>query len=475
MSFKIAVLGAGTYGSYLANALVEKYPFADIHLFDVGNEKIKSEQQIGFLSHTKGGYRATTKGRFFGLGGTSAMWGGQLLFFSKKDFSNDDHMREIVDCNILFRNKVLSRFFAKVPVLDEKSVSEYLSVKQGIWLNFQRRNLYKFFRLSHRKNITVHKNCRVTRLISEDGRISAISLNEDQKESEFKADFFYLTCGAFESIRLLHVSNILDMEESSFGFSDHISLRCFKLDSSVAKILSHDFIFRFNEGAMITSRLVGEMDDVSYYIHPIFNEDFAFFQFMKELIFKRKFSFEKFKAIGRQALLIVPFLYNYFINKKLYLCGPWYINLDIELSRSNNSVLLSKELDKYGQNGIVVKYNISTDTLEKLLIVKENVKKILRKSNLEFKEMVSNSLTAIKPEDSYHPYGFFSYTGDKSILDLYNPVSNLFLFNTGLLYRSGNINPTASLFCLIEYHIDRLDHLHQKVAKKSTNMVAEMD
>ena len=43
---KIAVLGAGTYGSYVINSLLEKYPDSEITLFDVGDKKVKNEQEI---------------------------------------------------------------------------------------------------------------------------------------------------------------------------------------------------------------------------------------------------------------------------------------------------------------------------------------------------------------------------------------------------------------------------------------------
>ncbi len=86
----ICILGAGTYGSYVANAISEKYPHFKILIIEVGNEHIKSEEEIGFLSVLKqGAYKGTNKGRFFGWGGTSSRWGGQLLFFSENDCGTD--------------------------------------------------------------------------------------------------------------------------------------------------------------------------------------------------------------------------------------------------------------------------------------------------------------------------------------------------------------------------------------------------
>jgi len=83
----VAVIGAGAYGSYIINALIEKYPEIKITLFEVGNKAIKSESEIGYKSNIlKDNYTGLDKGRFFGFGGASAKWGGQLLTFSQNDF-----------------------------------------------------------------------------------------------------------------------------------------------------------------------------------------------------------------------------------------------------------------------------------------------------------------------------------------------------------------------------------------------------
>lgn len=65
MNKTFCIAGAGTYGSYLANALLERYPFAKIILIDVGNKNIKSESEIGFSSSLKENrYNAASSGRF---------------------------------------------------------------------------------------------------------------------------------------------------------------------------------------------------------------------------------------------------------------------------------------------------------------------------------------------------------------------------------------------------------------------------
>src|SRR4051812_15922527 len=109
---KICILGAGTYGSYLANALSEKFRQAHIKIVEVGDSKIKSEESAGFLSIVKeGNYKAVNQGRFFGLGGTSTRWAGQLLFFSEYDCPGEEYMNDIKRANIIYKKNVLHRFF----------------------------------------------------------------------------------------------------------------------------------------------------------------------------------------------------------------------------------------------------------------------------------------------------------------------------------------------------------------------------
>ncbi|WP_018343027.1 hypothetical protein [Cytophaga aurantiaca] len=456
MKKKIAIIGAGTYGSYLANALTEKFSDVEVHLFEVGDQNTKSEAEIGFVSKLKKGlYRATSDGRFFGLGGTSAKWGGQLLFFSNKDFSNPNGMKTVIESNITYRSKVLSRFFKQPPILTENDFGSGMFRKQGVWLKFSQRNLFNHFNLSKNKQVIIHSNVRVVKLNKVEGKIHSIAIQESHNESTiFEADVFYLTSGAFESLRLMHVSELIDMAEVSKGFSDHVSLRAFEIETTQTKIGSQDFQFRFENGSMITSRLIGEMDNVSYYIHPVFNEKFIFFQFLKRLIFKGDFSSKVLFSAASQAFAIFPFVYSYFFLKKLYVYKSWFLNIDIELSKSENSVVLSNEQDIYKQNGVELEYSISEDSLYKLKKIKESIAKILKENKIDFIELEDNDASSLKLEDTYHPYRLFSSDENKDITELYNPYVNLFVFNTGLLQRSGGINPTAALFCFIEHHIE---------------------
>ena len=311
---KICILGAGTYGSYLANGLTKKYPDVEVMLLEIGNNLIKSEEEIGFCSFNMNEeYMGAKKGRFFGYGGTSAKWGGQLLFYSNLDCLDDVRMDYIKETNIQYKTKVLARFFKKNPNITDELVQDGIYTKTGIWLKFNQRNLFKYFQIERNKRIKIKSNSRVIRLIKTEESISSVIIIRNGIEEELKADIFYLTCGALESVRLLSYSNLFNNVKSSGGLSDHISYRCLTVKSSKPFFCKKDFSYYFQNNSLITKRLVGEVDGHAFYIQPVFNENFTFFQFLKNLIFQQKFSIKKLIISCKQFIHLFPFVYYYFL------------------------------------------------------------------------------------------------------------------------------------------------------------------
>lgn len=447
------VLGAGTYGSYLCNVLTERFPNDKIVLVEVGNREIKSEEESGFFSSViKGSYNGAKLGRYFGLGGTSGRWGGQLLFFSKLDFGNNEAMNEITEMNLTYRDTVLKRFFKKIPPVQETPINNNLFIKKGIWLPFNKRNLFDYFKINKKGSVEILTGTRLIKITADEGKVTAVTILKDGKEEQLKADIFYLTCGALESLRILNESGLTDIEQSSHGFSDHISMRCFKIKQSEPIIHNTDFTFRLLNKSLITTRIIGEVDGLSFYAHPIYNEDFIFFQFLKKLIFKRQFSVKQLLLASTQFFHLFPFAFNYLFLNKLYSFKPWYINIDIEMDENNNSITKAVEKDKLGEHGININFSIPQSTINKLFEARVIIRKLLIESKVMFEELNSEAST-IKLEDTYHPYKLINWKQGQSFSASYNPLQNLYVFNTGILQRIGGINPTAALFCLIEKHV----------------------
>ena len=88
--------------------------------------------------------------------------------------------------------------------------------------------------------------------------------------------------------------------------------------------------------------------------------------------------------------------------------------------------------------------------------MKQKLEQILVDSNIDYGDVSNIGVSSLKLEDIYHPYHLFNHNDKEGISKIYNPVGNLYLFNTGLLQRAGGINPSATIFCLIEQHIDEI-------------------
>lgn len=447
---KIAVLGAGTYGSYVINSLLEKYPDSEITLFDVGDKKVKNEQEIGFLSILKKAmYKGLTDGRYFGFGGASDKWGGQLLTYTDNDYANPDgFMQDVIRLDKKSKDEMLAKFKIenKFP---ENYVSDKLFTKTGVWLSALHRNFFHWFKIDKRKQVTILSHCRVVRLESKDGKaIDAVVYKENGVEKSQSFDYYFLTAGAFESARILLTSGLTKGDK--VHFSDHLSQRVFKVRKST-KIGGEDFVFRMRGTSLITKRMVGEVDDCSFYIHPVFNLKFPFFESVKEVLFKHHFEWKYVWNVFKDIPNVIGFAWAVLILRRMYVMNnEWFLYIDIENPSTKSYVKLSDEKDKYGVPGLDVFYEAGDDAERIFESAKAIAIEHLNACGTDY-EVLAEIINVQTCEDIYHPYGMFDF---KDVNDYYTRWSNMLVVTTGCLSRSGGINPTASMLPVVDDFID---------------------
>ena len=450
---EIAILGAGTYGSYIVNSIQKKYPEANITVFDIGDNRIKNETEIGLLSRLKKSmYKGLTDGRYFGWGGASHKWGGQLLTYTDNDFTNPDgFMRDVISLDKKYKDQCLAKFNIenKFP---ENHVSEEMFTKTGVWLSMLHRNFFYWFKINKRENVKVMPNCRIVKLEKDsDKHIKDIVYLKDGKEKRASFDYYFLTTGAFESARILLSSDIID--GGKVHFSDHLSQRMFKIKGST-KIGNEDFVFRMRGTSLITKRMIGEIGDVSYYVHPVFNMKFPFFSMVKDVLFYHKFSIKDIPNYIKTTIKDIPNVFGFvwsviFLRKMYVMNGEWYLYIDIENPTKDSYIELSEEKDKYGIDGLNVCYNVDEEAVKIYEAAKASAIKLLDSSNVNY-EVDADKIDVQTCEDIYHPYGMLHFD---SVDDYYTRWDNMLVVNTGCLTRSGGINPTASLFPVIDNFI----------------------
>lgn len=449
---KIAVIGSGAYGSYTINALLENNPNAEITLFEVGDSDIKNEKQIGYRTNIlKRNYLATSKGRFFGYGGATNKWGGAILLFTKNDFKNcKGFLKDVVSLDEKYKETVYTKFGFKNR-FEEHVINSDLFTKQGIWLGYFRRNLFKYFKIDKRKQVHIESNARVVKFNIVENEIVSVEYIKDGEKKTASFDQYYLTAGAFESHRILLNSGV-SLGNNTFKFSDHISQKVFKIYGDT-KIGDDEFAFRISGTSFITNRIIGEVDGYSFFANPIYNSDFPFFQNLKKLLFKGQLSFNLLLSTFKDIPSCFGFLWNALVKKRLYVYrGTWDIYIDLENPIENCNIKLSDQKDEFGEKALDLTFEVGKSASEMFVKAKKQVQDFLDANNVKY-EVYTDKIEVEKAEDTYHPFGmFFNFN---SVEEYYSKFDNMLVVNTGVLPHAGGINSTAAMFPLVEEYIRR--------------------
>lgn len=448
---KIAVLGAGTYGSYVINSLLYKYPNAQITLFDVGDKSVKSEKEIGFYSFLKKAkYKGLTDGRYFGFGGASDKWGGQLLTYTDNDYAHPDaFMKDVINIDKARKDEMLEKFNIENK-FSENYINDKMFTKTGVWLSALHRNFFWWFKVNKRKQVKILSNKRVVRLESTNGKkIEAVVYLDGDKEKKASFDYYFLTSGAFESVRILMSSGLMP---EKVHFSDHLSMKVFKIKGSTV-IGSEDFVFRMRGTSLITKRMVGEVNDCSYYVHPVFNLKFPFFTALKEVLFKHHFEWKYIWMALKDIPHCMGFAWAVLVLRRMYVMNnEWFLYIDIENPSLDSYISLSKKTDAFGIQGLDVYYDVGNDAKLIFKQAKEYVIELLNQNGVNY-DVLEEEVNVQTCEDIYHPYGMFDF---KNIEDYFNRWSNMLVVTTGCLSRSGGINPTASMLPVVDEFIEKI-------------------
>ena len=444
---KIAIIGSGAYGSYAASLIGDLHPDWEIHIFEVGDKEIKDQDTMGLRSELLGSpYDALTKGRYFGLGGATAKWGGQILTFSKNDFANPTgFLKEIVALNEKYRQNI----FKKVGIdndYPENRLSNGLFTKTGVWLNYFSRNLFKKFRVEKYSNVFLHIHCRVTRInVAKQSVVSFTYIEDGTEKTADNYDFYVLSAGAFETTRLMMVSGLQD--HTCVSFSDHIAKKVFRIHDTT-KIGEIDMQFKIKKASFITTRIIGEKDGCSFFAYPSFNAEFPFFQNLKKLLFGKEISFKMIGSILRDIPSCLSFAWSFFIKHRLYVYkNTWFLVLHMENDLGYGKVYLSEHLDKFNQPGLAIDFRIPEHSERSFYEISNELEQMLKDNHVHYTRLTEKIHTE-KFEDEYHPFAL--YSDFKSVDEYFNTYSNMLVVHSGVLPRAGGINSTSAVFPLIE-------------------------
>ncbi len=465
MKKKICIIGCGTFGSYLAKRLLERHSESiEITIIEIGNKKTQTESEIGLGSISENS-TVSRDGRYFGLGGTSARWGGQVLFFDKREnYNNDATWNRIVNINEKYKNTVINKLLGgneKYKLPQDKN-----NIKTGIWLKYTKRNLFNRLNKKDLKKINLRSDLRVIGFTFNNDKISKLICRSKNGQTEkITADIFYLTAGTLESCRLLMQldKNVGLLKNTDLGknFGDHISTELFHVHQSAPVINGVDFTPHLYKGSLITKRMIVRTDDgVFGFLHCVFNKNIKSFKFLKELLFGKRTTTVTFSEFIGGFVFLFKFVFHLLFKQKLYVDKKlWSLQLDMEQAFPNaNKLSLAGNKDQYGENILRIDWDISEHDLDSISEMRKKTELLLQKNNLKFTSLYNPASTSNKVEDVYHPVGCLRMGIDEKAVVNFNcqvkNIKNLFHFSTGIFPSARSINPSAAVCCFIEEHLE---------------------
>ena len=519
---EICVVGAGVAGLFLAHllrvyglrvAVLEAGGMASLPVRDYGVECL----QVGTP------YRGAEAGRNFGLGGTSATWGGQLIRPSQSD---TEERSEVHGASWPIRSAELDRFYERVrrdlrlpgsanrteseicreQFLELQGLGSDFTLRLSEWLPFGARNFAQLFRgeMEGKSRLEVWVNASVVALQSngDSRRISQVVARSARGRTlVVEAGFVVICAGALESTRLL-----LEYDEASRGtitrdgaplgryFADHLSttggtFRCLdwnRYNKATAPV--------FARGAMRTPRLELSRAAQERYQLPSAFGHFTFvthgdtgFDVARAWLRKRQGKDEKlakrYKLMGRVIKDFCALAYWRWYHRQLWISRRADLLLQVDVEQIPNwgsRVFLGEKRDALGRKLLVIDWRIRPDDVRVVSKVGELLGKAWRSASLqqvaELRPTSPRNLESIESlYDVYHPTGTLRM-GLKPDVSVVDPnlrlwaANNVYVSSTAVLPTTGSANPTFAQLALTA----RLaDHLVKIIDRPATLVATE--
>jgi len=247
ISANICIIGGGTVGLFLAHTLrLKRIP---VTILEAGGE-IKNESASFEYEFKKNFYKIALLKDKFNLGGSSRVWGGQMIPFQKKDIQKRNYLNlkswaikyEEISKYFLFVKKCFRFEFIKnnsyIKIDKNKNYNfskKYFDLRFSTYINPKIKNFYKYFfqDIKIDKNLNVYLNTKVKEINNSSNGLSVKKIIAESKNGnilEIEANIFVICCGTLESTRLLlnynQKNNLIKNQIKMLGhfFSEQLSI-----------------------------------------------------------------------------------------------------------------------------------------------------------------------------------------------------------------------------------------------------------
>jgi choline dehydrogenase-like flavoprotein len=475
---RAVIVGGGTVGIYLAVLLARQG--REVVLIEAGNESLgnfaaEAFESVGFP------HRGIKIGRSKSLGGTSNLWGGQLVEFQRADFAGRDWMpdskwpvsyEEIVS----YYGPTYQNLGIPAEMLADKDVFQGLKADvpafgHGVelfltrWLKIP--SLAGAFRedLEKSPKISVLLNHVVTGFEGTAGRIEAVRvLDPHRREHRVSGGDFVLASGTIEIVRLLlHAAQQKDWpapwcNNDNIGryFQDHIGGRVGEVRPIDKKrfmdLFSHIVLrgSKFQPKLRLTNKTL-EVDRVLN-MHAILHfessvsENLVFLkQFLKAALYSRKVN--NVSELMRHLLAswrhLPPLMWRYVVQNRVFVPSGSKISFVLQSEqvplRDSRVTIDPSVKDCYGLPKVILDWRLGQEEFPSMKDFATRCREALKESGLADLQLADGLLKQDSSffqtmSDNYHHVGGarMGWTAENGVVD-----GNLKVFGTDNLYVLG--------------------------------------
>lgn len=510
---QVCIVGGGTGGLFLAREL--RQLGVRVLVVETGDKVARTADAVGQSCSQRGmRYRGAESGRSFGLGGTSALWGGQLIPLAPSDMA----ARQSVGFEPwpISYSEVAAHFekvrsqlgLPWVPDGTERRIarrsfpllSEFgpdFDLRLSEWLPFQKRNFYKAFSqlLEADAELVVWLNAAVVGLshspLGDSYCISSVEARSANGRTLIvNAHAVVLCAGALESTRLLLMLDedslgLMSQQGSPLGryFSDHLSVNCGQFECRNWSRYNLETAPIFVNGIMRTPRL--ELSDStqrqlnvsSAFAHFTFaTHGDSGFDVVRNLLRRRQGELQTLglspRALGRVVSDVAAMSYWRVVHRRLWIPRKAELLLQVDIEQAanwNSSLSLSEERDALGRKRLVIDWRITPEDVHAIRMAAERTIEAWRSSPLrDTAELRLNALDNFDKFESlydvYHPTGTLRMgtSARNSVVD-HNlrtwAFGNCYVSSTAVFPSAGSANPGLTHLALtarLALHLRRI-------------------
>ncbi len=502
---RIVVVGAGAVGIYAAAQLAARGK--QVVLLEAGERHLGNFDEGSYTSigRPHSGIRI---GRSRSLGGTTNLWGGQLVEFQPIDFTGRDWLPgskwpvSYDEIAPYYKPTYLNLGVPEQFISDEAVWRSVSSAPPNLGSDFEvfftrwmsTPNFAELFanQLASDSNLQVLTDATATAFRGVDDRITSVRVTDSKQQSHWiPADTVILTAGAIENARLLlHAANDPEWaapwrENQNVGrwFQDHLAGKI----GSFVPANKQDFLRAFTNVVYSGRKFMPKirMRNAAQEKQKLYNTQvfFAFEseisehmvylkQFLKAALYKRKLT--GFSNVLRNGLGVVrylfPLMWKYAWDHRVFVPSTARVDMHVQAEhapvRDSRITIHSAVLDVYGMPRVVLDWRIGNDEIRSLHSFAMQIRDAFKTHgigtlNLDEGLLADNPAFLNRLGDIYHQSGGTNMadSAEHGVVDRNLRVfgtQNLYIAGAGTFPTTSNANTT---FTALTFTTRLVDHL----------------